>query len=412
MNILKELTRAFHIVMGSGLASVFLLASNTILARVLPAETYGNYTIAFTLTNGGMFLAVFGLTQLLLQEYGRNQSFTAGFVRSALFIQLAVTLLSCLGLALVAFVIHVSHQARLLTLVLLPVLVAQATGDIASVYFQIQRIHWLSGGWIAILNFLRLICSLLFIFTSSNIYVLAFYQAVISLFYVSASVVLTLRMYRQNCADSPPAGFADATKRVFREASPYAISSVMFYAVAQLPLVLIGTLTGSAGTAIYGVAFLIMQAFYFVPQTLMVRYLLMKYHVIATTNRAGLSRILSRGTLLAGIAGAAIALPAYLAIPPIVTLVFGSKYAVTIGLVQIMLICVPIRFMTVNLAAVIVSGVSIWHKNYADLASGLFSVVCYLLLVSHDPVRGGAYAAVLTELVVLAAHYVLIDHYM
>ncbi len=72
----ERLGRMARVVFGSGLASVLLLASNIVLARVLSPTSYGDYMTAFTLCNGGMFLATFGLPQLLLQEHGRKGVFS------------------------------------------------------------------------------------------------------------------------------------------------------------------------------------------------------------------------------------------------------------------------------------------------------------------------------------------------
>lgn len=413
MKLANGLLRAGQVVFGSGLASAFILSSNIVLARALTPTAYGDYITAFTLTNGGMFIAVFGITQLLLQEYGRKRFYGKSFVRSVLTVQLAATALSCIGIVAIVFVLHLSYEARILTLLLLPILVAQAAGDISSVYFQLTQQRWLTGGWIAILNFLRFAAALLFVLSSRSIYMLPLYQSFFGTIFTIASVYLILRMftiYSPVHDDEIP--FWRGIKTILADAGPYAISSLMYFSVAQLPLVLFALIAGSQQVANYGVAFLIISTFYFVPQTLMTRYLLLKYHTIATADRKSLNRLYRDGSGLAFAAGLALALPAFFLIPALIHLLFGTKYDESIHLVRIMLICIPLRFLTVNLSAIVVSGVSIWHKNFADLASGGFAVICYLLLIFLDPRVGGAYAAVLTEVVMLSAHYYVIERYL
>lgn len=415
MKVAGGLVQAAKIVFGSGIASVFLLASNIILARALSPVSYGDYTTAFTLSNGGMFIATFGLGQLMAQEYGRRQHFTSEFARTALFVQLITTIVACLGIVILSCLLALTSQARLLTLLLLPVLIAQATGEIASVYFQVTKQLWMSGGWMAVLNFLRLICSVLFIFTTQNIYVLPLYQAIAAVMFSAVSIYIIFRMFARYSATveqiSQPS-FWDSARRVFTDASPYAVANVMFFAMSQLPIVLFAAMAGSRQAAIYGVAYLVLSSMYFVPQALMVRYLLLRYHAIVADDKRNADSLYRQGSGLAFAAGLAMAVPCYFLVPLIVTHVFGSKYDESIHLLRIMMVCVPLRFVTINLAAVMVSAVSIWRKNFADLAGGGFAIICFPLLISRYGATGGAYAAVMTEVVVLFAHYYLVERYL
>ena len=405
--------RMARVVFGSGMASVFLLASNIILARVLAPASYGDYMTAFTLCNGGMFLATFGLPQLLLQEHGRRGIFSADFSRAAILIQAIAAALSSFVVVSAVFLLNFSDTARMMTVLLVPVLVAQATGDVASVYFQLKGSAWLTGGWLSVLNGFRLAAVLAFLGFHEPLSGLPLNQSVAAIAFAVISLKVVRKMYREfSSGRAGGASLLSSSRAVLLSSFPYAVSNIMFYAVSQLPLVLIALVSGSRTTALYGVSFLILQTFYFVPQTLMIRLLMLKYHQAAVQYPQRLLHYYRRGTFYAAIAGAALAVPAFFLLPPLVNHVFGSKYSDAIALAQIMLVCVPIRFMTVNVAAVVVSGVSIWHKNGADLLGGLFAVLAYWILAKNNPHDGPAVAAIASELVVLAAHVWLVHRYL
>ena len=77
-----------------------------------------------------------------------------------------------------------------------------------------------------------------------------------------------------------------------------------------------------------------------------------------------------------------------------------------------MLACLPLRFMTVNVSAIVISGASVWYKNYADIASGAFAAVIFSVLISRYGQVGGAYAAVLAEMMFLASHFYVAEKYL
>lgn len=414
MKVPKGFAHAIKTIIGSGLASAALLASNVVLARNLPAGIYGDYATASTLINGGMFVATFGITQLLLQEFGRKRGFTANFAQGAQTLQAASTIISCIAIVAIANALHLSTDAKSLTTLLLPMLVAQAVGEIASTYFQFSEQLWLSGGWVAILNLLRMGCVFIFVSGTRDIRVLAYMQVIVAIVFSAASIFLIFKMFSDYTVSNQTLrgrGFLSSLKCVFIFSSPYAIANVMFYAISQLPIVIFSAVAGSKQAAAYSVAYLVLSTMYFVPQTLMVRYLMLKYHALVSTDRRNVGVLYRRGTVWAIAAGVTLIIPGYLLAPFAVTHVFGNKYSESIKLLEIMMICVPLRFVTVNLAALVVSGVSIWHKNFADLVGGAFAIGCFSILIWHYGATGGAYAAVLTECVTLFLHLYLVERF-
>lgn len=415
MNIARNLFNTFKIIAGSGLASMFLLGSNILLARHLQPGAYGDYATAYTLNNGGMFIAVFGITQLMTQEYGRHNHFTPSFVTGTLIFLPACVIAACVIISIAALNIGISPQARDITLLLLPVLVAQAVADVSAVYFQIVKFPWLTGGWIAVLNFWRLIACAWFTLSAQNIHSLPISQSVGSTVFSIVAIWLIWHMLRKH-SDPPKQNSIRATisavRSVAKESTPYAVAGIMYYATSQLPLVLFATIAGPQATATYSVAYLIMSTFYFIPQMLMVRSLMMKYHRIATHEPEKMKFIYRQGTKLAGIGGAILALGCAFIIPFSIRHIFGNKYDASILITQIMLICLPLRFMTVNVAAVVVAGVSIWYKNFADIISGAFAVIVFSVLIHIYGTMGGAVAAVLAEMMYLGLHIYLVERFL
>ena len=414
MDLVRNTVNAFKVVAGSGLASAFLIGANVLLARGLQPPVYGDYVTAFTLSNGGMFIAVYGMSQLMVQEFGRNKEFTPRFVRGAQVFMALCTVVACLVSAAAACSIGISPRVRDLTLLLLPVLVAQAAAEISSVYFQILNKPWLTGGWVAVLNLWRLIACVLFLRLSANIYKLPLYQSGGAIVFSGVAIWLTYRMLHNHMGPKHEgAGYtmAYALREVAKEASPYAIAGLMYYATSQLPLLLFAAIAGPRETASYSIAYQLLSTLYFVPQMLMVRSLMMRYHTMATSEPERLHWLYREGSKWIGLAGLCMAAICFVAIPFVIHSVFGDKYNQSIPIAQIMLICLPLRFMTVNVAAVVVAGVSIWYKNFADIASGVFAVIVFSILIHLYGRIGGAIAAVLVECMYLGSHIFLVEKF-
>ena len=192
---------------------------------------------------------------------------------------------------------------------------------------------------------------------------------------------------------------APSIAELWRNARPFGVSGVLFYAYTQSGLVIVSHLGTPQDAGVYSVAVTILTALYLLPTVLFQKLLMPRFHRWAASGderlewayRAGNKWMFASGVALASIA----ALLAPIAIP----LVFGWQYEKSVNVVVLMTLSTPFRFLTVSASSVMTTRDLIRVRNRCAAAALLFSVVAGVIGVSLAGIVGAAVAAIAGEVV-------------
>lgn len=408
----------------SALGSAALaFAVQATLARSLAASEYGQFAAAFAVVTIIAPAVGFGVPSFWLKAYGTEgweaQRWMAASVRfiarSALVCLVAAVLWAWLGTA-------DTDTGRLL-LSMLPVVLTQGAIEMASAKLQLEEKFGRVAMWQALQHAGRLVLVL-------ACWRLGARAGTIALGFGAIGALVTLGAWRSVAAlrrgtaklvghgprsASPGPRYQLVTTSLtdlWRNAMPFGLSSLLFYAYGQSGLVIVSHLGSPRDVGVYSVAITILTALYLLPTVLFQKLLMPRLHRWAASGDERLERVyrdgskwmFAAGVVLAGIA----ALLAPLAIPS----VFGRQYEQSVSVVVLMTLSTPFRFLTVSASSVMTTRDLIRVRNYCAFAALLFSVIAGVIGVSLAGVVGAAIASVAGEIVWAGLSVLCARHFM
>lgn len=194
---------------------------------------------------------------------------------------------------------------------------------------------------------------------------------------------------------------------VFRAAAPFAASQVFSLIYERADVAIIGQFLGTEQTGIYGPAstivttlFLIPAAAYAVMVPVFTRIYALQPTAVTKTLRLFLTVNTALGICLAG----ALAFSANW----IVNLLFGSQYAGSGPVLEILALVLGLRCVTFALGAAVVGTGQQTRRLKAQAFAAVLNVIINLLIVGVWGIRGVAWVYVFTELVLLIGYWLVL----
>lgn len=391
------------------------------LARSLSPLEYGRYAAALAIVTIIAPAVGFGVPAFWLKAYGTEGWSARRWIEPSLRVVTRSALVCLAAAALWAWIgaadVHVSR----LLLWMLPVVLAQGAIEMASAKLQLEEKFARVAVWQAAQHAARLALVLACWKLGAGSDAIASGFGLIGAWVTFGAwcSITSLRSgeaelvgHGQKPADASVNLSMPSTKEVWRNAAPFGVSSLLFFAYAQSGIVVVSHFAVPEDVGAYGVAVTILSALYLLPSVLFQKLLMPRFHRwsasgderLARAYRAGNKWIFAAGVVLAGLA----ALLAPVAVP----LVFGDKYGQSVSMVALMMLSTPFRFLTISASSVMTTCNLLRVRNRCAAIALLFSVVAGIIGVRHGGIAGAALASVMGEVVwaglsVLCAHYFL-----
>lgn len=403
----------------TALGAVAVFLTQTLIARQLGPRAYGLFASSLATVTMVAPLAGFGLTQFRLKAYGVEGWGAHRWMRPSLRFTVATTLVAIGIIVTWAFTGAPPDDTRVYLLVLTPVILSILAVDLLSNKLRLEDRYGEMALWQLAIPLGRLVAAfaLLLVPHLNGRFVAASYCAIAIVIALAAvpqvGIMLRDEMALVGHGPRPSAGTEGAQpspgmRDLWSQAWPFGMIAVLYPVFFQISTVLLKYLQGDAAAGIYGIALAVMTAIYLIPTTIYQKYLLSKLHRWAAHDRPKFWLVYRNGIvamlLLGLLIGAALVIVAPLAVP----VVFGEDYRGVIGLLMVLSLCVPIRFLSTAIGAALLTEN---HVRYRVVAMAAATVSVIALNAAVIPRFGGIGAAAATIagesiLLLMTWHYV------
>ncbi|HEV8662913.1 MAG TPA: oligosaccharide flippase family protein [Candidatus Methylomirabilis sp.] len=367
-----------------------------VLARLLGAAEMGLYTLAFTLLNFCSLLSAFGLNNLLIRDVAQDPTRLDRYMTAALLLRLGLAVLCLGGLLAAGWALDLAVRPRrlllLFGLLLFPEMLYKTVGLILNIG---QRIA--AGAAIAVAGtVLRVLLGLGALALGMGLEgVLGAYlvAGLLEAGIVLGTVAATSRLPR-------PAFDGPFTRRLVREALPFAAISLLGVIYFKLDFVMLAAYRDAAEVGIYGVCYALVDFLMYVPFSLTTAAFPV---VVRRAAEAGsLRRMAEQAGRWLLLIGLPVPVVGVLLGTPLLTLLYGEAYRAGGSVVAVLLWAVPGLFLNA-LCADLLYARGAQRVALAILAVGIVANVgLNLWLIPPLGAVGAAAATVVTEALTLA----------
>ena len=401
------------------IAAGLAFLTQLVLARHLDPATYGIFGSSLALITMLSQFSGFGLQGFWLKAFGQEGWTAQRWVKGSLHFVVISTVVTLLVFAAWAQFGPNDEATRLTLLLMAPSIAGFAAIELTISKLQLEERYLFISLWQISPQAARLILILLaFLVVSSSqrLTWVAIIYTVVAVGLVAVTVKQIIEMGapafnlrghgprdETHATLSPNAAMASAPtiRNVAQEAWPFGLDVILYLAYLQISNVLLKYLDGNEAAGIYYAAFNIMNAIYLLPIVLYTKFLLSKQHRWARNDKPRLLSSLKLGSAAMLVIGIIAMLFIWLVAPYLVPLLFGHKYANASGLLDILAVCVPLRFLSTSVGSVLSTGDHMRHRVKLKTICAIVCIVLNVALIPHYGTTGAAVVTVITELTLL-----------
>ena len=407
---IRDARAASVLLVSASMSAGLAFAVQAVLARSLSPADYGRFAAALAVVTIVAPAVGFGVPSFWLKAYGSEGWSASRWMEASVRFVTRSALVCLLAAALWAWLGTPDAQTGALLLFMLPAVLTQGAIEIASVKLQLEEKFGRVAMWQGLQHagrlMLLLVCwrlgaSSLIVAAGFGciavIVTLGAWQSVSALRSGAVHLIghgpkLAERFSREGLPTPP-------VMELWRNALPFGVSGLLFYAYGQSGLVIVSHLGEPQDVGAYSVALTIVSALYLLPTVLFQKLLMPRLHRWAASGDERLERMYREGGRWMFVSGLALGAIAALLAPVAIPLVFGRQYGQAVQVVVIMALSTPFRFLTVCASSVMTTRNLVRVRNWCAAAALLFSVVAGLIGVLVAGTVGAAAASVMGEVV-------------
>lgn len=384
--------------------AVMALATQSVLARQLGPAEYGLFASSLATVSMVAPLAGFGLSQFRMRAYGAEGWGADRWIRPSFRLGVVTTVVALALVHAWAAFIAPTRDTQVVLMVLSPVVVGVAAVELVSSKLRLEERYGALAACQLLVPSGRLAIALLAVAGAavSAIPVALGYGlvavAVVGLLAPQLRAMLRgkmgLRGHGARPAELPVTGPVPGAYELWSQALPYGLAAALYPVFFQVSTVMLKYLGSDAEAGIFGISMAVMAAIYLIPTTIYQKYLISKLHRWASHDRPKFWLVYRRGIVsmlaLGTVVGAGLALLGPLVVRP----VFGPAYVGVIGILPVLALCPPIRFLSTALGSVLLTSTHMYYRVLMmGLAAGV-TITLDVLLIPRYQALGAAYAIV------------------
>ena len=195
---------------------------------------------------------------------------------------------------------------------------------------------------------------------------------------------------------------------VAKEAWPFGVAGVLYFVYFQSDIIILEYMMGAEASAMYGVAFVMMYSIYLIPSVIGQKYILSKFHYLSYNNPYLLKKYYYDNILKVIAVGVIASIFMWYFMPYLILYLFGEQYQQAISLALVLLIAVPVRFVSIYAGIVLTTKNHVRNKiKFMGIVAVLNIVVNFLLIPTYQEF-GAVMATLMSEflLMVMYVHYI------
>ena len=397
-------------------AAGLTLLTQVLLARSMSVTDFGHMTQALAFIAVATPFAGFGVDALLLKLFGLYGWHAVAWMPAIIkYISISVGFVALAALVS-GFFWMISHSEFLLVLFLIPTILGSLSSGIVGAKFQLEEKFASLSAWSSLSAFFR--C--LWVAVLSIIFTERLNSVWVALGYSFVAMVLTAYACRAlmqmrignfflkghgEYLKPDDGAFNEGSLSVAVKSSVFGLSGIFYLIYYQSNILILGRLVSGAAVGIYSVAALLVGATYLFPVVVFQKFLLPRLHRWTNENMEQIKEIYWLGTLGMAISGVFASLVIFLGSPFVVEFLFGVEYKNSLAILNVLVFCVPARFISSSADAVLTSGSQLHKKVQIQFAAAFFIVILGFLYIPDGGEKMAAYLAVATEVMMaLALH--------
>ena len=400
---------AFIVLSGSVGSALLGFATQLLCARALAIGDYGRLMALLATVNIVGVFSGYGLGWCWWQSFGREGAGAFRWVPATTRLLAITSFIGACGLG--GFVFATGNgfvSSAGLALLLIAILLGQSLSETTAARLQLEERYAALATWQSMNQFGRFVVTLLLIHLAAiNLPHLLVGFAAIGIGMTAVSA-LSLDQVRRREIDlvghraSAAAAPGVPLSAVLIGATPYCFCTIFYLIYSQGVIVIVERALGSEDAAIYNAAFIIVAAVYLAPGVIYMKYLVSKIfrwsahdeEMFAATIRLGVAGGMVIGLLLMLLVMAAGSF--------VIPLLFGTRYAAAIPILQLLSLAIPVRFVQHAYGAAFFSEANMKRKVWYLGAAALICLVFSGVLIPIFGIKGAAMASVASEVTLLA----------
>jgi len=398
-------------------------ATQTLLARELEPATYGLF--ASSLVTVMMFapLAGFGLTQFRLKVYGEEGWAAHRWMRPSLRFTVFTTVLAIAIVVGWALTGAPNDGTRFTLLMLTPVILCALATDLVGNKLRLEDRYrfmalWqlmIPGSRLAVAIALLLVPHLTYRFVAVSYCIIALAVTLRALPQLRVLVRDELELKGHGPRNAVVAAAPTAIPTIsdlWSQAWAFGVVSVLYPIFFQISTILLKYLGNDTQAGLYGIAILVLTAIYLIPVTIYQKFLLAKLHRWAAHDRPKLWMVYRKGNMGMLALGLLIGVSMAVASHWVVPVVFGTAYQPVVRILMVLAPCVPLRFLSVSMGAVLRTEDHMRYRVYGMGLAAAVVIVFDLLLIPRFHALGAACATVVGECVLLLITWYCVERFV
>ena len=400
--------------MGGALSSVLFFSSQLLLARNLAPAEFGLFSTAFVSLTNLAPLAVFGIQHVWIKKFSVEKEKGARWVLPGLRLAL-LNFVSCLTL-LVTWSFLGPHESsfKWILLGLSPLILSHISMELVSARFQAEERYSAMAIWQSLPSTLRFFAILFLVFFSVgklDIYSLVFVYSLIALVLSSVSVKFLKELLKGsnfyqglkdlislNVSSSPE---SIRSVKVLKEAWPFGLAAIFYLIYLQSDLIFLKYMVDNESAGIYSVSFTFLLAIYLVPGIIFQKFLLPKFHKWSSFSQKKFLEVYQAGNGLMLMLGIIFLVFLFPSISYLVPLLFGKTYSQAVPLIQILIFCVPIRFLSCSVEMPLFTRDYMRTKTFIMGLVAFFNIALNIYLIPIYSFYGACISTLISEILLL-----------
>lgn len=389
-----------------------------LLARELTPEIYGFFSTALATVTLLSSLACMGVPGFLIRVFGSEGMQGTRWVRTSLKLVTFGVVNVLLVLVLWGWLgPHDNMYFRLLCW-MMPVVIGQAFAELVTVKLQLEERFYALSVWQIFPQLMRVV---LIILAMTIIKYQPMQYVYAGTYFLSSFLVSAIglkSMLLMLSGDVKLKGYlrknpillveAVSSKNIIRQSLPFALSGVLYIIYFQSDIILLNYLRSSEDAGLYNVAFTVMVAVYLLPNIVYQKFLLPKLYRWVNHDKKQFFKVFRIGNIVMTVSGLLVMMLVFWLMPLVIPFLFGEEYRNVIPILDILVFCIPVRFIASSVVSVLVTADNIKRKVRCMAAVAMINVMLNVILIPILGVEGAAMTTVVSEILLLLLFYQMV----